>query len=55
MDLKKPKIQKFSLENVEWGSPEFYEIHERMKEQEEEIKEYKKAVKAIKTIQGDYV
>ncbi|MEK4303697.1 hypothetical protein [Oceanobacillus sp. FSL K6-0251] len=55
MDLKKTKIQNFSLGNVEWGSQEFYEIHERMKKQEEEIKEYKKAVKAIKIIQGDYV
>lgn len=54
MDFKKPKLQKFSLENVEWGSPEFYAIHEKLKKQQEELKEYEQAVKAVKTIQGDY-
>ncbi|MCG5104667.1 hypothetical protein [Oceanobacillus alkalisoli] len=53
MDLKKTKLQKFSLENVEWGSPEFYKIHEKLKKQQEELKEYEQ-VKAVKTIQGEY-
>ena len=54
MDIKKPKMQNYSLSNVEWGSPEFYEIQEKIEKQEKEMKEYEQAVKAIKTIQGDY-
>ncbi|GAA0345577.1 hypothetical protein GCM10008931_41040 [Oceanobacillus oncorhynchi subsp. oncorhynchi] len=54
MDIKKPKIKKFDLGNVEWGSPEFNKIVREMEQQEKELKEYKKAVKAVKTIQGDY-
>lgn len=54
MDIKKPKVQNYSLSNVEWGSPEFYEIQEKIEKQEKEMREYEQAVKAIKTIQGDY-